>query len=81
MNENAAIIARIVKHNTGGKNTETIAREQVGTIAHHHGRFDGDLRTAITETIEEGYLEEQDGELVATDEVNELIRGRRHSMG
>ncbi|WP_433634410.1 hypothetical protein [Halomicrococcus sp. NG-SE-24] len=81
MTESATIIARIVEYNTGGKNRETIAREQVGTIAQHHSRFNSDLGTAITEAIENGYLEEQNGELVATERVDELIRGRHYSMG
>ncbi|RBI60307.1 hypothetical protein DMJ13_18380 [halophilic archaeon] len=80
MNENAAIIAQIVEQNTGGKTRKTIRREQVRTIA-QHSRFNGDLGTAITKAIEEGYIEEEDGELVATERVDELLRGRCYSMG
>ncbi|RBI60302.1 hypothetical protein DMJ13_18355 [halophilic archaeon] len=58
MTENTALIARIVEQNTGGKNRETIRREQVGTIA-QHGRSDGDLGTAITEAIEVSDIEEE----------------------
>ncbi|WP_227380872.1 hypothetical protein [Haladaptatus halobius] len=75
MSENAAIIARIIEHNTGGQNRATIDRPHIGVIASQHSRFDGDLDDAITEALAEGYIEEQDGEYVATEKVWTFIPG------
>ncbi|WP_227380141.1 hypothetical protein [Haladaptatus halobius] len=75
MSENAAIIARIIEHNTGGQNRATIDRAHIAVIASHHSRFDGDLDNAITEALSEGYIEEQDGEYVATEKVWNLVPG------
>ncbi|WP_231188279.1 hypothetical protein [Haladaptatus sp. DYF46] len=44
-------------------------------IAHHHGRFDGDLDDAIAEARAEGYIQEEDGEYVATARVWVLVPG------
>lgn len=51
MSKNAATVARIVEHNTGGPNRETIAREHIGTIADSHSQFDGDLDDALAEAM------------------------------
>lgn len=75
MSDNAAIVARIIEHNTGGQNQSTIDRNHIGVIAHHHSRFDGDLDDAVAEALAEGYIEERDGEYVATDRVWELVPG------
>lgn len=69
MSENAAIVARIIEHNTGGNNRATIDRPHIGVIASHHSCFDGDLDDSIAEALAEGYVKEQDGEYVATDRV------------
>ncbi|WP_458190009.1 hypothetical protein [Haladaptatus sp. NG-WS-4] len=75
MSENAAIIARIIEHNTGGQNRATIDRDHIGVIATQHGRFDGDIDDSIAEALAEGYIEEQDGEYVATENVWDLVPG------
>ncbi|WP_227377926.1 hypothetical protein [Haladaptatus halobius] len=75
MSENAALIARIIEHNTGGQNLETIDHDYIGVIASHHSRFVGDLDNAIAEALAEGYIEEQDGEYVATVKVWDLVPG------
>lgn len=64
----------------GWTNRLTIRREPIGTIVHNHGRFDSDLDTTITKAIEESHIEEQGGEFVATERINELIPGRRYSI-
>lgn len=75
MSENAAIIARIIEHNTGGQNLPTIDRDHIGVIAGQHGRFDGDLDDAIAEALAEGYIEEQNSEYVTTEKVWDLVPG------
>ena len=75
MSENAAIVARIIEHNTGGQNRATIDRDHIGVIATQHGRFDGDIDDSIAEARAEGYIEEQDGEYVATEKVWDLVPG------
>ncbi|MFH5802107.1 hypothetical protein [Haladaptatus sp. CMAA 1911] len=76
MSENAAIVARIIEHNTGGQNRETIDRDHIDVIATQHGRFDGDIDDSIAEALAEGYIEEQDGEYVATERVWETVPGK-----
>ncbi|WP_231188710.1 hypothetical protein [Haladaptatus sp. DYF46] len=44
-------------------------------IATQHGRFDGDIDDSIVEALAEGYIEEQDGEYVATENVWDLVPG------
>ncbi|WP_227380024.1 hypothetical protein [Haladaptatus halobius] len=75
MSENAALIARIIEHNPGGHNRATIDRAHIGVIARQHSRFDGDLADAIAEALTEGYIEEQDGEYLATEKVWSLVPG------
>ena len=75
MSENAAIVAWIMLDNPGGQNRMTIDRDHIGVIAHQHSRFDGNLDDAIAEARTEGYIEEQDGEYVATENVWTLIPG------
>ncbi|WP_227357334.1 hypothetical protein [Haladaptatus salinisoli] len=75
MSENAAIIARIIEHNTNGQNRATIDRPHIGVIASHYSRFDGDLDDAIAEALAEEYIEEQDGEYVATERVWDTVLG------
>ncbi len=75
ISENAAIVARIIEHNTGGQNRATIDRDHIGVIATQHGRFDGDIDDSIVEALAEGYIEEQDGEYVATENVWDLVPG------
>ncbi|WP_435159814.1 hypothetical protein [Haladaptatus sp. DFWS20] len=79
MSENAAIVARIIEHNTGGQNRATIDRDHIGVIVSQHGRFDGDIDDSIAEALAEGYIEEQDDEYVATDRVWELVPGTSRS--
>ncbi|WP_266082500.1 hypothetical protein [Haladaptatus caseinilyticus] len=75
MSENAAIIARIIEHNTGGQNRPTIDRDHIGVIATQHSRFDGDIDDSIAEALAEGYIKEQDDEYVATEKVLDLVPG------
>ncbi|GAA0250018.1 hypothetical protein ACFFQF_32125 [Haladaptatus pallidirubidus] len=75
MSENAAIVARIIEHNTGGQNRATIDCDHIGVTATQHGRFDGDIDDSIAEALDEGYIEEQDGEYVATEKVWDLVPG------
>lgn len=69
MSENAANVARIIEYNTGGQNRETIVPEHIATIALYHSNYDGDLGNTLSEALEEGYIEEHDGEYAATEVV------------
>jgi azurin len=75
MSENAAIVARIIEHNTGGQNRATIDRNHIGVIATQHDRFDGNIDDSIAGALAEGYIEKQDGEYVAAEKVWDLVPG------